>query len=122
MQKIHLNHKHAHTLQQIFQHPPSHNLEWHDVIGLIKEIGTVQESNGHLTFTLHGLSEEFHPTHDKKDVTDVDQVMRLRHFLERAGIAHDGTITFAVEGISEHDEHAHNQGRVNAEQNRDAEQ
>ena len=128
MQETHMSHKHTHTLQQIFQHPASHNLEWHDVVALVKHSGTVhEEENGHLTFTLNGISEVFHPSRDKKDVSDVQQVLELRRFLERAGFHKDGAITSPEhiapeEGITETEQHRHDQGHVNAEQNRRTEQ
>jgi hypothetical protein len=30
----HLDHRHRDTLHQIFQHPTSHNIEWHAVLSL----------------------------------------------------------------------------------------
>ena len=128
MHESHLSHKHSHTLQQIFQHPASHNLEWHDVVALVKDSGIVhEEDNGHLTFTLNGISQVFHPTRDKKDVSDVQQVLDIRHFLESAGFHKDGSIappqhTAEHAGVTGNDEHSHDHGRVNAEHNRRAEQ
>jgi hypothetical protein len=87
MQATQLTHKHLHTLERIFQHPASHNLEWKDVIALIEHMGTVvEEHNGRMKFTLNGASEYFDRSHDKKDVSDVQQVLDLRRFLEGAGI------------------------------------
>ena len=100
MPEAHMSHKHTHTLQQIFQHPPAHHLEWHDVVALVKQTGDVHEQpNGSLKFTLNGVSEVFHPSHGK-DVSDADQVLAIRHFLEKAGFHKDGTIASAasVEG------------------------
>jgi len=128
MPTSHIGHKHAHTLQQVFQHPASHNLQWHDVIALVKESGTVhEEENGRLTCMLNGVSEVFHPSRDKKDVSDVQQVMDIRHFLERAGFKKDGSIAQpngaeADGAVPQLEHHAHDHGRVNAEQNRHAEQ
>ena len=126
MQETHLSHKHTHTLQQIFQHPASHNLAWHDVVVFIKESGTVQEESGRLTFTLNGVSEVFHHSHGK-EVADVQQVAELQHFLEKAGIKKDGTIALPepaaeLERLPEQEQHSHDRGHVNAEQNHDAEQ
>ena len=127
MHETQLGHKHSHTLQQIFQHPASHNLEWHSVVALVKDSGTVHEDgNGHLTFTVHGITEVFRPAHDKKSVSDVQQVLDIRHFLERAGFQKDGTIgqpeqiSDRVETI-EKEQHPHDHGHTNAEQNRRAE-
>ena len=37
----HLNNHHRNTLRQIFQHPVSHNIEWHAVVSLLEAIGSV---------------------------------------------------------------------------------
>ncbi len=128
MQQAHTSHKHAHTLQQIFQHPATHNLEWHDVVALVRESGTVaEEDNGRLTFTVNGVSADFHPAHGKKTISEVQHILDVRHFLEKAGFHKDGTIapsehSAADGGVSENLAHAHNHGRVNAEHNERAEQ
>jgi len=128
MQEAHLSHKHSHTLQQIFQHPASHNLEWHAVVALVKDSGVVhEEGNGRLTFTLNGITEVFHPSHGKKEVSDAQQVWAIRSFLERAGFHKDGTIAVQESdevhaANSETEQHSHDHGRVNAEQNQRAEQ
>jgi len=73
-------------MEQIFQHPASHNLEWHDVITLVEHVGTVEESgNGHVTFKVEGVSKLFHRSQEK-DVSDIQQVLDLRHFFESPGI------------------------------------
>jgi len=143
MQATPLNHKHLHTLERIFQHPTSHNLEWKDVISLVEHLGTVEEeSNGRLRFTLNGVSEVFHRAQDKKDVSDVPQVLDLRKFLGGAGIDKDGTMAHAFysephtltelptaeeeaatsRNTMDPDGHGHNEARLNAERNRRADQ
>ena len=127
MTQSHLSHKHAHTLHQIFQQPTSHNLEWRHVVALVEHGGTVLEGdNGHLTLSLNGISEVFHRSRDK-DVTETHQVLELRSFLERAGYESDGSVAPskhgpAEEGVTEMEQHQHDHGRVNAEQNRRTEQ
>lgn len=65
----------------IFQHPISHNLEWNCVRSLFKELGhTVDETNGKLKLSRNEQVLVLHPGHTK-DVTEVDDVMALRHFL-----------------------------------------
>ena len=128
MHPAHMSHKHAHTFQQVFQHPPTHNLEWHDVLAMIRESGTVHEQeNGRLTCTLNGVSADFHPAHGKKTISDIQQVLDVRHFLEKAGFHKDGSIapaeqTAENEEFDENKEHAHDHGTVNAEHNQRAEQ
>jgi hypothetical protein len=97
MQTTHLGNKPTHILERIFQHPASHNLEWRDVIALIERLGTVEEQdNGHLVFTVHGVSQSFHRSH-AKDVFEVQEVLDIRRFLESAGIDKTGVI--ATTGI-----------------------
>src|SRR5579862_8431481 len=96
MQTTHLTTKDLHILERIFQHPASHNLEWHDVIALIEHLGTIEEKeNGHLTFTVNGVSEGFHRSREK-DVSEVEQVLDIRRFLERAGIGKKGAMATEV--------------------------
>ena len=78
---------HQRTYQTIFQHPLSHNLQWHDVRALLSHLGQVEEEpNGNLKVTRHGHSMVLHPSRTK-DVAEVDELMALRHFLERSNTA-----------------------------------
>jgi len=78
---------HQRTFDRIFQHPISHNLEWRDVHALLGEIGDVaKEHNGCLKVTRNGQTLVLHPT-SKKDVTEMDEVMALRHFLQKSETA-----------------------------------
>jgi len=75
---------HLRTYNMIFQHPVSHNLNWHDVHALFRHLGQVEEeSNGHLKVTLNGQTLVLHPPHTK-DVSETSEVMSLRHFLEKS--------------------------------------
>jgi hypothetical protein len=92
MQTARLSNKYVHTLERIFEHPTSHNLEWMDVISLVEHLGTVEETaNGHLTLTLNGISQSFHHSQDK-EVSEVQQILDLRHFLENAGVGKKGVV------------------------------
>ena len=42
----HLSANHRDTLLQIFQHPTSHNIEWHAVLSLLEAVGEVDERQG----------------------------------------------------------------------------
>jgi hypothetical protein len=77
------------TYERIFQHPISHNLEWRDVHALLDKLGeTVHEHNGNLKVTRNGQILVLHaPRH--KDVAEMDELMSLRHFLERSEKASD---------------------------------
>jgi len=84
MQNAQLTDKHAETMGLIFQQPASHNLEWRDVIAMMDEMGTVEEKDqGHLIFTINHVSRGFHRAQDK-NVSDIQQVVDLRHFLKSA--------------------------------------
>ncbi len=75
---------HLRTYNAIFQHPISHNLGWLDVHALFRQLGEVEEEpNGNLKVTRNGQILVLHPPHTK-DVSETDEVMALRHFLQRS--------------------------------------
>jgi len=75
---------HSETLEAIFRHPLVHNLEWNDVVALIKKIGGVdQKANNEATFEVAGERHRFHKPHTK-DLPG-SEVIELRKFLQRAG-------------------------------------
>jgi hypothetical protein len=80
---------HLRTYETIFQHPLSHNLEWRAVRSLFEKLGSVtEEPNGNLKVTRHGQVLVLHPPRTK-DVADADEIMTLRHFLERSAAVPD---------------------------------
>jgi len=75
------------TYNTIFQHPISHNLEWRHVHALFRHLGRVdEEPNGNLKVTRNGESLILHPP-STKDVAETDELMALRHFLQRSETA-----------------------------------
>jgi hypothetical protein len=81
---------HLRTYNRIFQHPVSHNLEWRDVHTLFRYIGQVaEEPNGNLRVTRNGESLVLRPA-TSKDVAETEELMALRHFLERSEPAPSG--------------------------------
>ena len=81
----HLDNHHRNTLRQIFEHPVSHNIEWHAVTSLFDAIGTVTVHSGKVTITVGAERQIFdHPS--GKDV-DAQMVVDLRHMLTAAGYA-----------------------------------
>lgn len=79
-----LSGSHLHTYQKIFQHPLTHNLDWHQVHALLRAVADVtEESNGNLKVTRNGQVIVLQPSHSK-DVDEARIVMDLRHFLERS--------------------------------------
>jgi hypothetical protein len=85
----HLNNHHRNTLRQIFQHPVSHNIEWHAVLSLLETVGSVSENHdGKLAVTL-GTETEYLDPPPHKDV-DAQLVVDLRRMLAGAGYGPEG--------------------------------
>ena len=83
-----LAHRHRDTLEQIFEHPSSGNVEWRRVRSLLDAVSTtVEERNGKLRVSLGGETEVITPPHGK-DV-DVQLLVDLRRMLTKAGLGPD---------------------------------
>jgi len=75
------------TYNRIFQHPLSHNLDWHDVLGMFRQLGDVEdEPNGNVKVTRNGKVLILHAPRTK-DVAEAEEVMTLRHFLAGSEVA-----------------------------------
>jgi hypothetical protein len=75
---------HLRTYETIFQHPVSHNLRWHDVHALFRQLGVVEQApHGALLVTRNGETILLQPARTK-DVAETDELMSLRHFLQRS--------------------------------------
>ncbi len=75
---------HQRTYDTIFQHPVSHNLRWRDVHALFRQLGQVEEkANGSFLITRNGQTLML-PASRTKDVGETEEVMKIRHFLERS--------------------------------------
>jgi len=85
-QPEHLNNHHRETLQQLFEHPTSHNIEWHAVISLLEAVGTVEELHDGKFLVQLGGEAEFLRRPENKDI-DMQQVVDLRRMLTGAGYA-----------------------------------
>ena len=82
---VHLNNHHRATVRQIFEHPVSHNTEWHAVTSLFDAIGTVTVHGGKVTIAVGDERQIFdHPV--GKDI-DAQMVIDLRRMLTNAGYA-----------------------------------
>ena len=80
----HLSNRHRDTLQEIFRHPTSHNIEWRNVVSLLDAVGTVTEHHdGKLTVALGPETEYLDPP-KAKDI-DEQMVVDLRRMLTAAG-------------------------------------
>jgi hypothetical protein len=72
------------TLDGLFRHPLSHNLEWSDVIALFSKLGSVEhKSNNEVAFAIGGEHHLLRTSHGKD--LPADDVVALRHMLTRAG-------------------------------------
>ncbi len=79
---------HQDTLERLFNHPTSGNIEWRQVRSLLEAVGdVVEEHNGNLAVTLGGETEVLRPPHGK----DIDRqlIVDLRRMLTRAGFSAD---------------------------------
>lgn len=84
-ESIKLDGHHRATVEKIFSHPASHNLQWHDVLSLLRAVGTVEERHeAHYTVTL-GPETETIDASRSRDLDD-QQVVDLRRMLTGAGI------------------------------------
>jgi hypothetical protein len=80
----HLDNHHRNTLRQIFQHPVSHNIEWHAVTSLLEVVGTVTVNHDGKVAVKIGPEAAFFDPPAGKDI-DVQMVVDLRRMLSQAG-------------------------------------
>jgi hypothetical protein len=80
----HLDGRHRDTLHQIFEHPVSHNVEWHAVMSLLEAVGTVTVRHDGKVAVKVGSELEFFAPPAGKDV-DAQMVVDLRRMLSGAG-------------------------------------
>jgi hypothetical protein len=81
-----LNPRHSDTVEKIFSHPSSSNIEWREVRALLESIGAAhEEHNGKFKVTL-GDETEMLVAPQGKDV-DQQMIVDLRRMLKRAGYA-----------------------------------
>ena len=84
MSTTHLSGHQRKTLAAILQHPAPHNVEWHDVLTLLRHLGSVSERpGGGYDVTIADDHLLLGKSHDK-DVGS-DEMRDLRAFLGRAG-------------------------------------
>jgi hypothetical protein len=80
-----LSNNHRDTLNKIFAHPVSHNVEWQDVIGLLGAVGDIEERTSNYAVTLGSETEVLH-RHGSAKSLDADEVLSLRKLLASHGI------------------------------------
>ncbi len=73
------------TLDALYAHPLSHNLEWTQVMALLREVGRVEHRPNDSTVILLGAEQEMLRRPHGKDLT-LDEVIEIRHFLTKVGV------------------------------------
>jgi len=81
-----MNHRHRKTLQALFAHPISANIDFKEVQHVLEELGAEidNKSGARIGVTLKGHSAAFH--HANHSLTK-DEVVQVRKFLETCGIS-----------------------------------
>ena len=79
-----LSNRHRDTLEKIFRHPASGNVDWRHVVSLLEAVGTVEEDDANVKVTLGGETELLRRPRGK-DV-DTQMVVDLRRMLREAGL------------------------------------
>jgi hypothetical protein len=93
----HLSNHHRNTLEQLFQHPASHNIEWRAVVSLLAAVGSIEERHdGRFVVTLGTETETLDRPKDK-DI-DPQQVVDLRRMLSNSGYGPDAHETKEILG------------------------
>jgi hypothetical protein len=80
----HLSGHHRDTLLKIFQTETNHNVEWHDVVSLLKAIGSVEEQHDDMFLFRIGQETEVLRRPSAKDI-DGQQLVDVRRVLTNAG-------------------------------------
>jgi hypothetical protein len=81
-----LSNHHRDTLEKIFRHPVSGNIDWRQVVSLLDAVGTtVEEHDGNVKVTLGAETEVLHRP-SGKDI-DAQMVVDLRRMLTQAGLS-----------------------------------
>ena len=82
---IKLDAHHRKTVEKLFTHPTSHNIQWHDVLSLLNAVADVDEVNeGRFKVTLGPETETF--AAPRGPDIDTQMVVDLRRMLKGAGI------------------------------------
>ena len=84
-ESIKLTSHHRATVEKIFQHPVSHNIQWHDVLSLLQSVAEVTEGHERRFKVTLGSETETLEAPQGHDV-DEQMVIDLRRMLKGAGI------------------------------------
>jgi hypothetical protein len=83
-----MNNRHHRTLEAIFAHPISANIDFKDVESMLSDLGAEidNRSKARIGVTLNGHTAAFHHAHHS---LPKDEVVQIRHFLEKCGVSPD---------------------------------
>ncbi len=101
MTPVHLNDHHRDTIENIFSHSSSGNVEWRQVLSLLNAAGTTtEEHNGKVRVTLGPETEVLQRPHGK----DIDEqtLVDLRRMLNQAGFGPEGDPATADQRSRDH--------------------
>lgn len=85
----HLSNRHRDTLQKIFEHPTSHNIEWREVLSLLEAVGSVEKRHDGKFEVRSGPDTVVLERPRNKDI-DTQEVVDLRRMLRDAGYGPKG--------------------------------
>jgi hypothetical protein len=82
-----MNRKHRTTYHALFAEPIRRNIDWNDVVSLVKAVGgeVMQGDGSRVRFDLNGVSLNIHSPHPQKELKRY-QVKAVQDFLMSAGI------------------------------------
>lgn len=84
----HLDSRHRQTVEKIFAHPTSANIEWRQIESLLAAVGSVDSDGNGKLHVIVGAAPELVLEPQGKDAS-IETVVDLRHLLTRAGLAPD---------------------------------
>lgn len=97
----HISSHHRDTIEKIFSHPASGNIEWRQVLSLLDYLGSnSEERNGKFIVTL-GPETEVLEAPRGKDI-DEQMIVDLRRMLRQAALAPDGAAPTSDERRRDH--------------------
>ncbi|MCX5650733.1 MAG: hexulose-6-phosphate synthase [Planctomycetota bacterium] len=79
---------HQKTLEQLFAHPTSHNIHWHDVVRMLEGLGgtCTETRQDHLKVVLNGHEMTFRVPHGSHALDSNHEIAAMRRFLRQCGI------------------------------------
>ena len=91
---IHIDAKHRRTLEELFAHPISMNIDFWKVVNLFEDLGADVENtkSDRVKVKLNDVEHTFHRPH-KKNIDSKDEVLAIRDFLKEAGVTPETVTT-----------------------------